>query len=344
MVYPQKLHRGDKVAILSPSRGLPEVFPEVFDLGLQRLQEHFELLPVEYPTTRVLHSSLQDRARDVHTAFADPEIKAIICSIGGDDQIKLLKYLDPSLIVSHPKIFMGFSDATNLSIFLWNLGIVSYYGGAIMTQFGMHGAMHAYTLASLEHALFESGEREILASEECTDESLDWSNPELLKQFRPMFPNEGWKWVNDNRVIEGKTWGGCLESIDFNLRAGKHILNNEMYQDKVLFFETSEELPSADYVYRVLMSMGERGMLECFSAILVGRPKAWEFGKPNTIEEKKIYTRAQEEGIQKAVSEYNPDALVVFNMDIGHTDPQCILPNGGNIRIDGIQHRIFVTY
>jgi muramoyltetrapeptide carboxypeptidase LdcA involved in peptidoglycan recycling len=92
--YPEKPEPGDKVAILSPSSGLPELFPAVFEQGLQRLRDDFQLVPVEYPTTRKMHAPLEERTRDVHAAFADAEIKAIICSIGGDDQIELLKYLD----------------------------------------------------------------------------------------------------------------------------------------------------------------------------------------------------------------------------------------------------------
>ena len=97
-IYPSKANPGDKVAVLSPSRGLPEIYPAVYEQGLQRLREIFHLEPVEYPTTHKMHSSPQDRARDIHTAFADPEIKAVISSIGGDDQLKVLKYLDHLLL------------------------------------------------------------------------------------------------------------------------------------------------------------------------------------------------------------------------------------------------------
>lgn len=80
LVYPPKVRPGDKVAVLSPSSGLPEIYPAVYEQGLQRLREIFHLEPVEYPTTRKMHSSPQDRARDIHIAFADPEIKAVISS------------------------------------------------------------------------------------------------------------------------------------------------------------------------------------------------------------------------------------------------------------------------
>ncbi len=85
--YSQKPQPGDKVAILSLSSGLPERFPAVFEQGLQRLRDVFQLVLVEYPTTRRMNAPLEERARDVHAAFAGPEIKTIICSIGGDDQI-----------------------------------------------------------------------------------------------------------------------------------------------------------------------------------------------------------------------------------------------------------------
>jgi hypothetical protein len=50
--YPPKPAPGDRVAILSPSAGLPGRFPLPFELGLRRLREDFGLVPVEYPTTR----------------------------------------------------------------------------------------------------------------------------------------------------------------------------------------------------------------------------------------------------------------------------------------------------
>ncbi len=344
LMYPNKLYPNDKVAILSPSAGLPQIFPEVFDLGLKRLKEIFNLVPVEYPTTRVFGASLEDKARDLHNALEDNEIKGIICSIGGDDQIKLLKHLNPEIVKNNPKMFMGFSDATHFQLYRWNLDIVSYYGGAIMTQFGMNGAMFDYTIESIKKALFEGGEYEVQNAPEFADEGLDWRNPELLNQYRKLYPNDAWTWVNENQTIDGITWGGCLESIDFQLRAGRYIPNEEDLKDTILFFEASEEIPADDYVYRVLVGMGERGLLKQFKAVLVGRPKAWEFDKPNSPEEKIEYKKKQQEAIMKVMQEYNPNALIVFNLDFGHTDPQFIMPNGGRVKVDGINKKITLFY
>ncbi len=294
---------------------------------------------------RATCTPLPRTARDIHAAFADPEIKAIVSSIGGGDQIKILKYLDPELLKTHPKAFFGYSDNTNLHNFLWNLGLVSYHGGSIMNHFGRCGAMHPYTLEALRRALFEQGEYEVHASPEYTDEDqLRWENPANLLTQPTLFPAPGWTWLNAERKVEGTLWGGNLEILDWNLWVSKYIQPVEAYTGKVFYFETSEELPSAPEVYRMLMCMGERGLLQQFVAILAGRPKAWYFDHQHSPAEKERYTREQAEAVQKALAEYHPGVLVVFNLDIGHTDPQLILPNGGHIRIDGPQQKIYLTY
>lgn len=343
-LYPPTIAPGDRVAIVSPSGGLPEVFPAVFEQGLRRLADDFGLIPVEYPTTRVLHSSLADRARDLHAAFADPEIKAIFCTIGGDDQIKLLRYLDMELLRAHPKRFFGYSDATNIELLLWNLGVASFYGGAIMVQFGMPGGMHGYTVDSLRHALFASGEIEIHPARGYTDEESDWGDPTQLALPPTLRPNPGWQWVNAERSVAGITWGGCLEILDYQLRAGRYLPRNEDCDGAILLLETSEELPEAQYVYRVLMGMGERGLLQRFAAVLVGRAKAWALDRRQSPEQRVAYIRDQREAIQRALDEYSPGVAVVYNLDFGHTHPQLIVPLGGYMRIEGASRRIFARY
>ena len=119
--YPPKPQRGDAVAVLSPSWGGPGAFPLPFELGLARLRDEFGLRPVEYPTTRAAQASPAERAKDLHSAFGDPEIKAVLTSIGGEDEIKVLRHLDPEVLAANPKPFFGYSDNTNLHLFLWNL-------------------------------------------------------------------------------------------------------------------------------------------------------------------------------------------------------------------------------
>ena len=66
MHYPDKPRPGDRIAVLSLGEALPAVYPHPFDLGLQRLEERWEVRTVEFPTTRKLSASPRERADDVH--------------------------------------------------------------------------------------------------------------------------------------------------------------------------------------------------------------------------------------------------------------------------------------
>ena len=182
LTYPPKPVRGDRVAVLSPSSGLPAKLPLPFELGLRRLREDVGLVPVEYPTTRQMGADPRDRARDVMAAFADPSIKAVMASIGGAAQIRILPHLDRGVIAANPKPFFGYSDNTNLILYLWNSGIVTYYGGSVMYHLGRPGALHSLSTDSLRAALFTSGEYELSAASTWRDEDSDWADPATFKR------------------------------------------------------------------------------------------------------------------------------------------------------------------
>ena len=344
LLRPPVLQPGDKVAILSPSWAGPGVFPHVQDLGLKRLREHLQLKPVEYPTTRQLGATPAERAADIHDAFADPEIMAIMASIGGSDQLKVLRYLDPIVLQANPKAFFGYSDNTNLLLYLWNLGIIGFYGGSTMVHLARPGRLHPTTLESMRRALFEPGEVQLSPVVEMTDENPNWQDPTELEVEMPMRAGPGWIWVGEQRSVTGPTWGGCLEILDMHLRAGTHLLAPGAYAGCVLLLETSEEMPSSEYVYRTLMGMGERGMLEQFAAVAVATPKAWdrEVGQP--VVERTQFAKDQRAAILRAIDEYNPGVPTVFGLDFGHTDPQIVIPYGGSMTIDGSKRTVTVTY
>ena len=92
------------------------------------------------------------------------------------------------------------------------------------------------------------------------------------------------------------------------------------------------------------MGLGERGMLEQFGAVLVGRPKAWSFDEPHDLQAKQRYTDDQAEAVLRALGEYNPTAPVVLGLDIGHTDPQQVIPSGGTVTVDASARRVVVRY
>ncbi|MFE5539544.1 S66 peptidase family protein [Streptomyces sp. NPDC056492] len=343
-VYPPKPRPGDRVAVLSPSSGLPGLFPLPHELGLRRLRDDFGLIPVEYPTTRTMGATPEARAADIHAAFADPDIKAVLSSIGGDDQLTVLPHLDSDLLRAHPKPFFGYSDNTNLLLFLRNAGIVGYHGGSVMVELGRPGALHPLTEASLRAALFTSGEYELTPAGAFGDVNRSWEDPRTFDSEPAMEPADGWIWHNGDRVVEGIGWGGNLEIISWLLMADRAVLPVEAYAGNVLFLETSEDMPRAEEVYWILRSMGERGLLRQFPALLVGRAKAWSFENPLDAPERDRFRLRQREAVLRALGQYAPDTMVVFDVDLGHTDPQLVVPVGGRVRVDGLTRRITVTY
>lgn len=341
IAYPPKPRPGDRVAVLSPGAGLPGRFPMPFDLGLRRLREDFGLEPVEYPATRTMGVPPADRAADIHAAFADPSVKAVIASIGGDDQITVLPYLDRDLLRAHPKPFFGYSDNTNLLLALRNLGMVSFHGGSVMVELGRPGALHPLTERSLRAALFSSGEYELTAATEYGDVQSPWQDPETFAAEPPMEPAAGWTWHRPDRVVDGPAWGGNLEILSWLLMADREI---EPAGGQVLFLETSEEMPSGTEVFRILRNIGERGLLRQFPALLMGRAKSWSFEQPLAGEDKQRYRDEQRAAVLDAFAAYAPDTMIVFDVDLGHTDPQQVIPVGGRVRVDGPARRISVWY
>lgn len=329
----QKLQPGDKVAILSPSFAAPGMFPKVFELGLKRLQDLFELQPIEYPTTRKLGATAKERAKDLIDAFENPEIKAVIATIGGNDQITYIKNLPKEPFTNNPKPFFGFSDNSHLCNFLWLNGIPSFYGGSIMTQFAMQNKMDDYTVTHLKKALFRRGELLLKPSKTYNEIGLDWADDSNLTKQRIHETNDGFYW-NGSMNGEGILWGGCLESIDEMLRHNITIPSLSDLEKVILMTETSEEIPSAEYVFRVYRALGERGILERVKGILVGRPKAWEFNKPFAKEKRTEYRNDQMEKIVETVRSYNKEVSIVQNINFGHTDPQVPIPLGNKCSID----------
>ncbi|MGK5672833.1 S66 family peptidase [Micromonospora sp. URMC 106] len=341
--YPPKPRPGDRVAVVSPSAGLPAIFPHVYELGLRRLREEFGLEPVEYPTTRVMGADPRDRARDLTAAFADPTITAVLATVGGDDQITVTPHLDDAVLRANPKPFFGYSDNTNLLNHLHRLGIVGYHGGSVLVHLGRPGRPHPLTFDSLRAALFTSGWYDLTPAPEWGDRPNDWRDPATLAHEPEMLPGEGWRWQGPSTVVEGRTWGGNLEILH-GLMAADRVPPARDLAGSVLIVETSEELPSATEVFRMLRDMGERGLLAAFPAVLVGRAKAWDFERPHTVEERREWADAQRAAITRALAAYHPDAVAVFDVDLGHTDPQLIFPYGGEVRVDAVTRRISVRY
>ena len=163
---PKKLNKGDKIAIVSLSRGLlgmPFCKHEL-DLGIKRLKE-FGLDPVIMPNAdkdmEYLEKHPEKRAEDLKEAFKDKDIKAIINAIGGEDTYKTIPYLMEDdefkeIIKENPKIFIGFSDTTNNHLMLNRLGLSTFYGPCFLIDIAeLDKEMLPYTKEAVQ-TLFEN--------------------------------------------------------------------------------------------------------------------------------------------------------------------------------------------
>jgi len=344
---PPPLEPGDNVGIIAPSSGGARVAPHVFELGLQRLQDVFELNPVVFPTARQSDSFLaanpRARAAAIHAAFTDDDIRGIIATIGGSDQLRVLSHLDPEVVRANPTRFYGMSDNTNLGLYLWNLGIVSYNGAQLMNELAVPGELPAYTERYCRRAFFEESLGELVPAERWSDDpSTWWQHPEELNSPPVYEPNPGWRWEGARSTASGPLWGGTVSILEYQLATNRYLPAPERLAGAILCLETSEELPAPKTVGRTLMCFGERGLLDRFAGVVVGRPPTRSFLEEPPQDERQRYREDLYETIVAEVRRYNPAIPIVLGLDWGHTTPVAPLPLGAEVTISPAEERITV--
>ena len=310
---------------------------------MQRLTMITGLIPVEYPTTRH-RSTPQERARDLNDAFADPDIRAVLAVIGGEDQITVIPHLDPTVVRADPKPFLGYSDNTNLLNWLWCHGVAGFYGGSSQVHLGPGPAVDACHVTSLRSALLTGERIEITEPGESEDVGKQWSDPTALVENGERETTQPWVWAGPARSVTGPTWGGCAEVLQWILTAGRFPADPSILAGGVLLLETSEELiPAREFAW-ILRSLGERGVLGSVAAVLVGRPPASDHARRRTPAERNAYRAEQCDAALELVGRYNPDAVVCVGPPFGHTRPQWIVPYGGAMTVDGTTRTIWADY
>jgi muramoyltetrapeptide carboxypeptidase LdcA involved in peptidoglycan recycling len=344
LVHPPKARAGDKVAVLSPSFAAPGFAPAVHEQAMQRLAEVSGLVPVEYPTTRLLGASPEQRAADLNRALADPEVRAILATIGGEDQITVVPHLDAEAARRDPKPFLGTSDNTNLHQWLWSLGIASFYGGSTQVHLGPGPGLDDVHAASLKAALLDGGRLEVSDPGESEDVGRDWNDPRALSEYGDREPTEPWSWSGPERAVTGPTWGGCIEVLQWVLAAGRFRDEPDALAGGVMLLETSEKLLPAREVGWIVRALGERGLLAAVDAVLVARPPVSDFERRPDATERAALRAAQRDVVVEQVARYNPDAVVCVGIPFGHTRPQWILPHGGAVTVDGAARRVWADF
>ncbi|WIT13617.1 LD-carboxypeptidase [Paucibacter sediminis] len=103
---------------------LEQVAPLIEQLGFRA-----KLFPGCAGPAQLGHLAAADAQRlaDLHAAFADPEVDAVLCLRGGYGCIRLLDGLDLALLKRHPKPLIGYSDITSLHGALDRLGLPAWH-------------------------------------------------------------------------------------------------------------------------------------------------------------------------------------------------------------------------
>jgi muramoyltetrapeptide carboxypeptidase LdcA involved in peptidoglycan recycling len=244
---PRRLRPGDTVAVISPAMPAIGLWPHRARQGIAYLESlglRVKLMPNAAAVATGLDSqwaftagSPAQRVDDIHAAFADPEVAAVIAAIGGDACNQLLPLLDYDLIAAHPKIFQGISDVTQLHwAFLKHAGLRTLYGPALTTNLAERPEVFPLTAESLRAAWFGGRPYALRPAEGWTDEFQDFSTEADRSGPRALRPGEGWTVLRPG-VAEGWLLGGCLEVIHWHLKGSSSWIDPD---GAILFLETGE--------------------------------------------------------------------------------------------------------
>lgn len=136
-MLPPYLRPGDAVGVIATARSLDDFQREVVRQTLEASSfcavygHTFSAKP-----DRIFAASDAERLSDLEAMLLDPQIKAIYCARGGYGSARLADELDLTLLRSHPKWLVGFSDITMLHL-CWNrAGVASLHAPVLLSMSG----------------------------------------------------------------------------------------------------------------------------------------------------------------------------------------------------------------
>ena len=320
-ITPEKLKKGDKVMIIAPSTGLKIIGADCRKIAEERLSALGLKCVFAHNTTddnfdMAGSASVHKRVADIHEAFSDSSVRAVLTVLGGFNSNQLLDYIDYDLIKKNPKIFMGFSDITALhAAFYAKTGLVTYYGPHY-SSLGMEKGCE-YTIENAVKMLFEKGEHELLSSKEWSDDK--WYIDQNAREF---IENEG-LWQINKGSAEGKIIGGNL--CTFILTLGTSY-RPAFEKDTILFIE-DDSMSDAAIFDRNLQALISQKDFKNVKGIVIGR-----FQKASEVSRERLEFLLDKKELK--------DMPIIANIDMGHTTPIATIPLGGYARIEN--GRIFI--
>ena len=315
-IFPNKLKDGDKIRIVAPSQSLATRSQENIDLARRKL----EALGLKvtfgkhvYEKDMFDSSSVQSRIDDLHDAFQDNNVKAILAVRGGSNANQLLKNIDYDLIKNNPKIFCGYSDITVLQNAIFKMTGLVTYSGPQFSSFAMINGFD-YTLDYFKRMLFNNAPIELVPSTDWSED--DWKNKQNNRVFNK---NKGY-WVVNTGKAKGTIVGGNLSTLQL-LQGTQYIPSLE---SSIAFLEADSITEGHCVVEfdRALQSLIYQPHFDKIKAIVFGRFET-KFGM--TLEKLKMIIAAKSE---------LHDLPIIANVDFGHTNPMITFPVGGTCEMN----------
>ncbi len=310
MNIPQKLSIGDEIRIVAPSRSASILSEE----GIVQAKERLEELGLKvtfgehiFESDLQNSASIENRIADLHTAFADRNVKGILTVIGGFNCNELLPYLDYELIKQNQKILCGYSDITALANAITaKCGFITY-SGPHFSSFQME-QLQNYQTAFFKSCLMQDVPYTLQPSEQWSDDA--W----YLDQDNRVFEPTEWKVYSAGKA-SGKLYGGNLCTL--NLLQGTEFMPN--IQEAILFVE-DDELVFPEMFARDLTSLLHAA--DSIKGLVIGR-----FQKASNMTEEQLNFILDKHPQLKEIP-------VLYNVDFGHTQPIFTFPIGGEVEID----------
>lgn len=137
-IEPNSLTKGDTIEFIAPAGVIRDKD------AIERAKKYFENKGFNVKYSKHLFNQYnylsdtdENRLEDLHNAFLDKDVNAIICGRGGYGCLRLIDKIDYNLIKCNPKLFCGYSDITVLSaMFLKRANLITYSGPMAKGDFG----------------------------------------------------------------------------------------------------------------------------------------------------------------------------------------------------------------
>lgn len=324
MRKPQALREGSTIAVLSLSDGAANRFPETYQQGLTALTNmgyNIKEFPNSTATDKYLHDNPKKRAEEFNQAIQDNEVDAIISIIGGEESIRILKYLDTEAFLNNPKIVMGYSDATAYLAYLSSLGAVTFNGPAIMAGLAQAHNFPKYEKHIQEMLRGPETPYEYPEYTEFTSGYPHWGDTDQIGGIQEKQTAPSTRWLQ-GETTQGKLWGGCWEVLEM-MRGTQFWPQKTFFKNKILFLEMSD-VPQPQFVRYSLRGYAQAGIFDELAGIVVGRAKGYSSKQQDILDESLLQV-AHEVG--------RDDLSIATNISFGHTDPQIILPHNCEARM-----------